>query len=353
MNEKQIKSLQEREMKTFEERMEFYRKCGAHLLIPTPNISEIPPLHTVAYEELFLSSNPEDKDVYKGSSKKEGNVWINKFRISGLALNKLAVCANIVWHTELTKVITLERDYVACQAVGGIRKIDGSIPYEKKSADIDLRILEEKFEDQYNDEAAMNKWLGYNKNKTPDDYRAYSANCVRRDMQQKKQFKLQLAESGAKNRVIRHVLPLKSEYTEQELTQPFVAIRFVYTPDYSDPQVNKMMLLKHMGASADIFGAVPTAIPEKTPSPSPEDHNGEPPVDTEYKEVTDDQTSKQDQIAILCEEFEDMERTDRILRVKELFEEINYTPEKGKLPANKWKDVHLQTFFAANIAKTL
>lgn len=351
-----IKELQEREMKTFEIRMAHYMDVGAHLLIPTPNISEIPPMHSVVYEELYISSNPEDKEVYKGSSKKDGNNWINYLRLSGLGLNKIAICANVVWHTEATRVVTMERDYVSCQAVGGIRKTDGTVAYETKMADIDILIIKEKLEEQYYDDTALNKWLNFNKNKTVDDYKIHANACIKRDLQQKKQFKLQLAESAAKNRVIRHILPLKSEYTAEELSKPFVAIRFVFCPDYTDPFVKNAMLLKHLGASADIYGAQ-VSLPAPAPSPArpneqhPEENEQEP-IDTEYHEV-DDGPTIDEQVAILCEEFDAMERGEQISAIQNLIMEINYDKSTLKTPVQRWKDNHLKSFYGANIIKKL
>lgn len=83
---------------------------------------------------------------------------------------------------------------------------------------------------------------------------AYIDKCIRRDMLQKRKHKSKLAETGAMTRVVRALLNLKSTYTAKELEKPFIVVRTVFQPDYSDPDTKKALAEASVQAVAGVFG---------------------------------------------------------------------------------------------------
>ena len=341
------------------ERLQYYVDSGAHLLIPTPNINDIPPMHKVSFDELWISRKPEDKEIYKGSSKGWKGDKVQLWRLSGTALEKLAVCAAITWHTTESKVISINSDYACYQAVGGIRKTDNSIPYVKGSADIDLKIILDDLEKQYLSPKAESYWLKgkYNKNKTSQDYQSYAKECIERDYQQKRRFKLELVETAARLRVIRKLLPLKAEYSLEELEKPFVAVSVVFVADMNDPIVKRLFINNYMGATTGLYG-LPSpdtvSIPQNTPPNiynKEADPNPEPAIDIQASQASPEQNiSAEEIVEILLDEFEAMSREERVVAVKQLAKDIKYEKE-FRQPVEQWKDAHMSAFFADNIAK--
>ena len=68
------------------------------------------------------------------------------------------------------------------------------------------------------------------------------------------------AESGAANRAIRSAYGIRSGYTLEELSRPFILPKLVFSPDYSDPEVKRFMLAEATGTLKELYGshAIPT-----------------------------------------------------------------------------------------------
>jgi hypothetical protein len=237
--------------------LEVYKKGGANLLMPSTRIEGLSEFHRPVIETVTLSSVPDDGDVYRADDEEDEKK--QKFRLSKQALMKLSNCAGIIWSTEHTKRVDdgKNRDYVCYQAVGGLKKSDGTPIYFKAQYDMDFEILEEELRILY-EKKTKGKWA---EKKAAEQRAEYVEFCVRRDMLQKRKHKLKLAEAGAMNRVVREILGLKNAYTKAELAKPFVMMRIVFRPDYSDKDVKAAMLTAHIQAMTGIYGgAVDSSI---------------------------------------------------------------------------------------------
>ena len=89
---------------------------------------------------------------------------------------------------------------------------------------------------------------------TEEDRRNYVEKSIKRDMLQKRKFRLQLAQTGAMDRVIRKILGLKGTYKREELERPFVVPKIAFNPDVNDPKVRELLLRQGMDATSALFG---------------------------------------------------------------------------------------------------
>jgi len=190
---------------------------------------------------------------------------------------KLSVCGGIIWSVAETKRTDnrSDRNYVSFAAVGGIKKADGQPVFFKAEYDLDFEVIEEQLRESYEQKA--NK---YKKDKTAKEKSDYVEFCVKRDLLQKRQHKLKLAESGAMNRVVREIFGLKNAYTKAELAKPFVMVRIVFRPDYNDKEVKKQLIAAHIQSMTGIYGkqVMDAAVQDSEPidiTPLPEEEQEE------------------------------------------------------------------------------
>ena len=266
--------------------LEGFKGEGAHLLLPSTYVSELPPYHKIVVDQVYLSPKVEEGDVYM--QERGGNSGPAKYAPTRQGLMKLANAAGIMW--DPARCIRLDdrrdRDYVSYQAVGGIKKVDGSPLFFKAEYDLDFEVVEEEIREGYENKAKLYEKdpgkYGWWHKMDQDGQDAYIEKCIRRDVLQKRKHRAKLAETGAMTRVVRALLGLKSAYTTKELESPFIVVRTVFQPDYSDPETKRQMAVASVQAIAGVFG------PLRQPSPL---RLVEPPVNVtpiEYPEIPED-----------------------------------------------------------------
>ena len=186
-------------------------------LLPAETYFEdIGPMHKVSIDIVRISSNPENKDVYKLKD--------DQFPLTKRGLAKIADAAGISFHPDFTRVVEHrpKDGYCLFRAVGAMKKADGTFRTLPGHYFIDL-----------------------------EEDRKRGMSDAR--LKERSKFIVQLCESGAMNRAIRELLAIKSHYKPQELQKPFAVPRINFSPDLSDPDVKRFLLEQAAGASMRLY----------------------------------------------------------------------------------------------------
>lgn len=339
--------------------LEEYRAKSFNVLVPSQTLREYSDMHEPVLEQVVLSPETNNGDVYEQEAGNQSRPA--KYALTKQALVKLSSCAGVLWHPTETRRTDdrSDKNYVSYQAVGGVRKSDGTWVFWKGEYDLDFEVLEMEIREQYENKARKyekDKEAKWWHRKTEQDKQEYIEFCIRRDLLQKRKHKLKLAESGAMNRVIRALLGVKNNYTKKELENPFVVARVVFRPDYSDPAVRKQLTQASIEAMSSIYGPqrgafkmssgpahtetedIPAAHtildvepetddpPDDSPEPGPQEQAPE-----EHPQETDFQNADKDvQIKTLS-----------VLMIKKGYDRKNL-----KRPMVEWEDKQRLDFFA-------
>ena len=261
--------------------IETAKKEGCNLLMPSTHIEGLSEFHAPVLERVLLSANPQDGDVYAHDNDAMGPK--KKWRPTKQALMKLSVCAGVIWSVNESRRLDngANRDYIAYRAVGGIKKADGQPVFFSADYDLDFEVMEEELHELYEKKAKAD-WM---KDKTAAEKAEYVQFCIKRDMLQKRKFKLRLCEAGAMNRVLRMLLGIKQAYTTEELQKPFVMARIVFRPDFTNKEVRDKFIDASIKSMVGIYGpgaAAPSRTEKTEPidvTPIPEDSPGDGPED--------------------------------------------------------------------------
>ncbi len=232
-------------------KLQEYKDKGCHMLIPTTQrIDDLSDQFSIVIDTVLLSGHPKDRDVYpheNGTYDYNANDWKNpktaaeqKVRISKHGLDKLAILSGIIWSPTLCRQIRDPKveGRIAYEAVGRVRKPDGTPYFIPKLYAMDIEVERQKLEFQY-----------AKKEKKDRDY------LVERDLLQKKGNLSELCESGARNRVTREILCLNNFYTVAELKNEFVMARIVPKLDLNDPYTKRRLVDLQLAAMTGIYGA--------------------------------------------------------------------------------------------------
>lgn len=230
------------------------RARGCHLLIPTTqHVASLSDQFEIIVESVRLSGHPKDRDVYPHETSAynyQGGDWKNPaqakaqtVRLTKHGLEKLNILAGIMWSPSLCREICDPNvpGRIAYEAVGGVRKPDGTPYFISKIYAMDIEVERQKLESLYAKKDASTR-----------EY------CVTRDLLQKKSNQATLCESGAKNRVTREILNLKNFYTVEEMDREFVMARIVPKLDLKDEYTKRRLIDLQLQALTGIYG-VPSA----------------------------------------------------------------------------------------------
>jgi len=74
------------------------------------------------------------------------------------------------------------------------------------------------------------------------------------------------AQSGAMTRAIRSAFAIRSNYTKEALSRPFVLAKVVFTPDYSNPEVVRFLLAEATGTLRELYGSAAQSTGQLPPA---------------------------------------------------------------------------------------
>jgi hypothetical protein len=330
-----------------QQELEEYRKKGSYnVLVPTLTIQEISPLHKPVLEIVRINPDAKGGEVYEivqGSG---------DFSMRAVALQKIGYAAGLIWNAKgcgRTDDGT-NPEIVSYRAEAAVRKEDGTYMPLNAEYMVDLKVIEEETRESYEKKSQT---LMADKKKrgdkfTEEDRKNYVEKSVKRDMLQKRKFRLQLAQTGAMDRVIRKILGLKGTYKKEELEKPFVVPKIAFSPDVNDPKVRELLLKQGMDATSALFGPdtergmidfqpahdqaidVEATVPESEP---PEATKPEPPGEPGKEPIID------------AAAFSKLSGADQIKYLEKLMGRKGYKASKLKRPLDKFNDAERGMFF--------
>jgi hypothetical protein len=321
----------EKTVKAFEglqKDLEEYRKKGSYnVLVPTLTIQEISPFHKPVLEIVSINSDPKAGEVYQiipGS---------DDFSLRATALLKIGYAAGLIWNAKGSGRTDDGSDpnIITYRAEAAVRKEDGTYMPMNAEYMVDLKVIEEEITGQYEKKAkklaSENKW-------TEEQKKNYIHENLNRDMLQKRKFRLQLAQTGAMDRVIRKILALKSSYKKAELDKPFVVPKIAFHPDVTDPEVRKALLRQGLDASLALFGPPGESLIERAALPEKCDAIDVTPTETGAKTEP-----PQKEIP-----FAEMDEAAQIKHLEALIERKGYDQAKMKKPISEFTETERAKF---------
>jgi len=213
--------------------------------------------YVLSVEEVTVSSDYAEKEVYKVGSRPKGNSWEDEVTFYGTTLNRLANAAGISY---ATRRIDDRRDpqYVEFQAMGTLKKADGTHLIATRTKGFDLREIEQEVIEQ------QTKKVRYliKKGEIKPQHEAFQIKSrVKAEMQQKRKHRVALCETGAILRVFRALIGMKSSYPISALNKPFVLPRIDFRPDSNDPDVKRMLIEQGFRSEQEVFGPSARSLP--------------------------------------------------------------------------------------------
>jgi len=273
-------------------------------------------------EIVKIDPDPKAQEVFSLGKTKVGNNWVKKLSFTKTALDKIAFTMGIVWIPE--KCIRVDdrsnRDYFEFRATALVTKADGQKVELSNTKAIDvLAYVEETHQKLRNEleDGKLRNGFGNNapmfKPEDPAALKVIERRTRDREIELRKHG-LSLAESGAKNRLIR-TLNVKPWYTEEELALPFVVPRIDRDVEemVADPATRAEIIDNGSNAMKKVFGNEDNAPPKQsTPEDSVEEAEFTPVEETTEAAGSEGVINEADQRNIFLEEVKSMQTDERI-----------------------------------------
>lgn len=264
--------------------------AGCNLLMPASTEVQLNPFYKITVMEVPVDVSENSGDVFKvGSIKQNQNgreVYVDTFSPAKPLLMKLAAAAGIQFDPEHTYGTRVDQNTYKAKAFGAMRMPDGTgkthadekiICLDDEEANYRVEFMDKSIKGITDEKAAKaaaemfkgkwidatNKWGKACKAYVIDDCdrEKYIERSVLVNMTLLRKTAAEKAMTGAINRVIRALTGLKGQYTKAELEKPFAIPRVTFAPDYTDPEVKKVLLSQGMSSIGSLFGvqAIPTS----------------------------------------------------------------------------------------------
>jgi hypothetical protein len=221
-----------------------------NLIMPTETFGAVLGQFDKITLETVRIDTSDAREVYEPGGKGKG------FALGKIPLQAIASAISIQWDPRYTGIVESTTRKSRAKAVGILRKPNGETITQTEEKTIDLDVDEDDLRDKAESDASKGnpdgKVVEWGETKTGKKYplkftpwintgekEAWISRKVKEGIKQRRRFKDELAMTGAKDRVIRAFLALKSTYTAEELSKPLAFPRV--TTDTSkmldDPRV--------------------------------------------------------------------------------------------------------------------
>jgi hypothetical protein len=275
--------------------------AGCNLLMPAFSEVQMNPFYKITVMEVTADTSEHSGDIFKVGAIKSGkdsrgnDNWIDTFSPTKPLLMKIAAAAGIQFDPNHTYGIRVSENIYKAKALGALMMPDGNGKNHPDEKEICLNDEEANYRIDFERKAIKGitdtkqakdaaelykgKWIETtNKWGKPCqaylidecDHQKYIDRSVLINMSLLRKNMAAKAMTGAHLRVIRALTGIKSQYTLDELKKPFALPRVSFSPDYSDPEVKKIMFLHGMNSVGALFGTAPAlpVINSMPPSPS-------------------------------------------------------------------------------------
>lgn len=227
------------------------------LIMPTETFGAVLGEFDKVTIETVRIDTADEREVYEPNGKGKG------FALGKSSLQKVASALSIQWDPRYTGIVESDKTRSRAKAVGMMRKPNGEVVTitEEKTIDLDVERDNEKAKAEKNSQGGrVVRWEGNRPIKEPWPSEAerirWTELEIENAIKQKRRFKDELANTGAKDRVIRAFLALKSTYTADELSRPLAFPRVTTDTSklLSDPRTRATAISMIGYASASLFG---------------------------------------------------------------------------------------------------
>jgi hypothetical protein len=242
------------------------------LIMPTETFGAVlGEFDKVTIETVSIAAG-DPRETYEPNGEGKG------FALSKVPLQKIATALSIQWHPQYTGIVESTATRSRAKAVGVMRKANGEtiVQTEEKTIDLDVERENERAKAEKNSLGGrVVRWENRRPIKEPwkseDERLRWIELEIENSIKQKKRFKDELAMTGAKDRVIRAFLALKSTYTAEELSKPLAFPRVTTDTGklLADPRTRAAAIGMIGKATSDLFGAkhedlIEAQAPEET-----------------------------------------------------------------------------------------
>lgn len=303
--------------------------AGCNLLMPASTEVQLNPFYKITVMEVPVDTSENTGDVFKVGSVKIGEqngrgTYEETFSPAKPLLMKLAAAAGIQFDPEHTYGIKVDQNTYKAKAYGAMRMPDGTgkthadekvICLDDEEANYRIEFMDKSIKGITDDKAAKaaaemfkgkwidstNKWGKACKAFVIDDCdrEKYIERSVLVNMTLLRKTAAEKAMTGAINRVIRALTGLKGQYTREELSKPFAIPRVTFSPDYTDPEVKRVLLSQGMNSIGSLFGtapvissAQPIGLPEEKSVFDPEEFADNPAFTSDTASTDEDTVSQ-------------------------------------------------------------
>lgn len=196
-----------------------------NVVVPTLYTEDISPFLRLTMQEIRVNPDPTYGDVHcidryikmeAGDSKK-----VPGYMLTAAKLSQFAAAANLQVNYRESGIIEDTPTRVKAVCIGAVQDATGDwrVLQATKALDLDQLLKMSKTPEQ-----ARQKWL----------------------------YRYEIVETGARLRLIRAALGLKTAYSKEEVSKPFAIVRV--TPRLEAPEIREAMLRRAAASAHDVFG---------------------------------------------------------------------------------------------------
>ena len=261
-----------------------YDKKKYNVLIPIQTMQDFPDIYKLAINTVKIDVE-EDTYAMDKEYNQETKTFVPKnYALNKIGLEKLMAAANIQileskpiiptsvsYAAEMAKRLGQPVNYdkrdIAYQVIISMPDLTGTMRIIKASKEM---IADEIYQECLDQAASKKKWVNKKQVDCTEEEKEAEA---KKNFNQIMKFRSALCESKALNRAIRKALHIKSKYTAEELSKPFV-VPFV-VPNTEDSDMKKAMIDKYRISTNILFGIDWGSNPEQTAAnviPAPQNY---------------------------------------------------------------------------------